>query len=258
MSFGIVNPRSFLGELRCVGGLVAGPTLLSAFSPGKADALKRCGLTNRLEIHVPSTVQALRVVKEHLMCAGYSLQHEHDHDDAVEFAGNVLGYQDFGRTVPKILDYDRRLSATASQACTILVNDSPHSALTGVLELPTTLFMIYIEDGSVNPTGRLCVCHSIHCDRQPADWGRRGLRLVKVHYEFSVTVVFGVMFFDIVLDDAFDDALKRSLDRDDDFSIFHGDNPVSFWNATAGDFAGGLKHLHCETYLAREGYTKRT
>ncbi|TEB38491.1 hypothetical protein FA13DRAFT_1786259 [Coprinellus micaceus] len=150
MSFGIVNPRSFLAELRCVGGLVAGPALLSAFSPDESDALERCGLTSRLEIHVPSTVQALRVVKKHLTSGGYSLQHELDHEDAVDFAGNVLGYQDFGRTVPKILDYDRRPSVTTSQACTILVNASPHSALTGVLELPTTLFMLYIEDDAVN------------------------------------------------------------------------------------------------------------
>ncbi|TEB38490.1 hypothetical protein FA13DRAFT_1786258 [Coprinellus micaceus] len=106
----------------------------------------------------------------------------------------------------------------------------------------------------------LCLAYAIarFKERYSADWGRQGLRLVKVHYEFSATVVFGVMFFDVLLDNAFDEAVKRSLDDDNDFFIFHGDYPVSFWNATAADFAGGLKHPHCETYLTRtRASTKR-
>ncbi|TEB31220.1 hypothetical protein FA13DRAFT_1709678 [Coprinellus micaceus] len=149
-TFGLDNPRMFLVELQCVGGVVGGPTLLSAFSPTETDALAQAGFTNRLEIHIPSTLQAVRVVKKHLASAGYNMEQELDNDDAVGFAGVVLGYQDFGRTVPKVINYERNLSSSSSQACTVFVNASPHSALTGVLELPTTLFMIYIEDGNLN------------------------------------------------------------------------------------------------------------
>ena len=103
----------------------------------------------------------------------------------------------------------------------------------------------------------LCLAYAIARSKEKygADWGRRELRLIKVHCEFSATVVFGVMFFDVLLGEAFDDAVKRSLDRDDDLFIPHGDYPVPLWNATADDFAGGLKHLHCETYLARTRYS---
>lgn len=105
-------------------------------------------------------------------------------------------------------------------------------------------------------TQPLCLAYAIarFKEKYSVDRAMRELRLVKVHYEFSATVVFGVMFFDIVLGDAFDDAGRRSLDREDDLFTFHGDYPVSFWNATKSDFAGGLKHLHCETYLERTRY----
>ncbi|TEB32301.1 hypothetical protein FA13DRAFT_1708909 [Coprinellus micaceus] len=107
--------------------------------PSDVPCRTAAGFTNRLEIHIPSTLQA-----------DTTWNRNWHNDDAVGFAGVVLGYQDFGRTVPKIINYERNLSSSSSQACTVFVNASPHSALTGVLELPTTLFMIYIEDGNLN------------------------------------------------------------------------------------------------------------
>jgi hypothetical protein len=97
----------------------------------------------------------------------------------------------------------------------------------------------------------LCLAYAVarFQEMYSADWGRRDLRMVKLHYEFTEGVVFGVMFYDILLDEAVDNAVTRARDRDDDHFTFHGEYPVSFWNATAADFAGGLKHSHCETYL---------
>ncbi|TEB31218.1 hypothetical protein FA13DRAFT_1709676 [Coprinellus micaceus] len=97
----------------------------------------------------------------------------------------------------------------------------------------------------------LCLAYAVarFQEMYSADWGRRDLRMVKLHYEFTEGVVFGVMFYDILPDEAVDNAVTRARDRDDDHFTFHGEYPVSFWNATAADFAGGLKHSHCETYL---------
>lgn len=100
---------------------MAGPAHLSSFSPDQSDTLAQVGLTNCFDMHVPSTLQAVRVVNGHLASAKYRLEQELDHDDVVDLAGHVLGYQDFGQTVPRIVNYGRELSATASQARTVFV-----------------------------------------------------------------------------------------------------------------------------------------
>jgi hypothetical protein len=116
--------------------------------PPFRQSLIEAGLSERLEIHVPRTRQAIELTHRELLTAGYHVAQEFTSNyQCFAFAREQLQYPNFGRTLHKIVNY-RIASSTPgdTKQCTLFVNDSTHSALPTILELPNTLFMNYISD----------------------------------------------------------------------------------------------------------------
>jgi hypothetical protein len=147
--FGFDDCRSTLSLLRCVGALVTGPAMLKILFPACGDALASVNHANRLEIHIPSTQQALSVSRLLLTKSGFQ-PHPPPIASPIEYAKNVLGYPLFGRTVRAIHNWTLTKPHGAPVECSVVVNISPLSALPTILEYPSTLFMNFLFDGHLH------------------------------------------------------------------------------------------------------------
>ncbi|KAJ3542324.1 hypothetical protein NMY22_g3560 [Coprinellus aureogranulatus] len=90
------------------------------------------------------------IVEKALTNAGFSLQAMIVSDYRIErWAEEVLGYVRFGITVVRIYNFTRSCSEGGIQMCTLIVNRSRLTALPAIAELPSTMFMNFVQDKTI-------------------------------------------------------------------------------------------------------------
>ncbi|KAJ3518796.1 hypothetical protein NMY22_g13503 [Coprinellus aureogranulatus] len=147
---GCAHPEHFLDLAEKHGALVSGPALAPVLHPSLEDEAWMQGWSCRMEIHIPRGKAGCGAVMGALKDMGYYLDYDVEREDVKGWANAYLQYPQFGTTVHRIFHLFRQAAdGEPSTECIIFENVYGSSALTSVVEQPTTLFMNYAYGGKI-------------------------------------------------------------------------------------------------------------